>query len=57
MNAERTLAQGKVRSELTSFNSNGDPAPASPSEGIVSLVGSNQVYIGNTEYTRGQAAC
>jgi hypothetical protein len=55
VNAERSGAQAKVESTITQSTGNDDPPPSG--QGIVTFVGANQVYLGNTEYTRGQGAC
>jgi hypothetical protein len=55
VNAERSGAQARVNSQITQSSGNDDPPPSG--EGIVTFVGANQVYLGQTEYTRGQGQC
>jgi hypothetical protein len=55
VNAERTGAQAKVESTITQATGNDDPPPSG--QGILTFVGANQVFLGTTEYTRGQGAC
>ena len=55
VNAERTGAQARVNSQITQASGNDSPPPSG--EGIVTFVGANQVFLGQTEYTRGQGQC
>ena len=55
VNAERTAAQARVNLTVTQASGNDDPPQSG--DRLMTLVGSNQVYMGETEYTRGQAQC
>ena len=51
VNAERTVAQARVN--LTVTQASGNDNPPQSGDRLMTLVGSNQVYMGETEYTRG----
>lgn len=55
VNAERTGAQARVSPQITQASGNDDPPPSG--EGTMTFVGANQVYLEQTEYTRGQGQC
>jgi hypothetical protein len=55
VNADRTGAQARVN--LTITQASGNDNPPQSGDRLMTLVGSNLVYMGETEYTRGQAGC
>jgi hypothetical protein len=55
VNAERTGAQARVN--LTVMQASGNDTPPQSGDRLMTLAGSNLVYMGETEYTRGTAQC